>query len=235
MIRDSIIALGNILLPGHCVLCNKPAGNSGGICRVCAEGLPRNDRRCRLCAQPLPQDSSPGLLCGVCLNTSPPYDSCTAPFIYSEPLSGLHRRFKFHNDLAAGRALGELLAETLMQQRRNFPQLIIPVPLGRSRLKRRGFNQAIELALPVSRRLDIPLSRLAVKRQQETQPQSGLTRKARRTNVRGAFALRGKISTPHVAIVDDVMTTGFTINEVARLLRRAGAERIDVWVLARTA
>ena len=234
MIKDSIKRVENWLFPGHCILCRKPTGTNGDICSPCRKSLPLNHHHCDICAQPLPDSVQAGSRCGNCQKTQPFYDFCISPFRYEEAVSELHRRFKFHKDLAAGRVLGELLADTLEQRCSHFPELIIPAPLGKKRLTKRGFNQAMELIRPASRRLAIPVSPTLIRRSRETPPQSDLPKKARHKNIRGAFSLNGKITAEHVAIVDDVMTTGFTVNEIARLLRLAGVKQVEVWVAART-
>ena len=114
-----------------------------------------------------------------------------------------------------------------------MPQLLVPVPLGLARYRERGHNQATEIALRVARLTGISLTTQLVERRRETAEQVQLDRKARSKNVRGAFAVVGPLEVRHVAIVDDVLTTGSTANELARVLRRAGAKRIEVWAVAR--
>jgi ComF family protein len=153
------------------------------------------------------------------------------PFRYGWPLDRLESRFKFAGDLAAGRALSQLcLREPLPA----LPQVIVPVPLHRSRLRQRGYNQALELARPLTQALGVPLRRDLLWRTRSTHAQTELGALARRRNVRGAFDVRNVDSLPaHVALFDDVMTTGATLIECARVLRRAGVQRVDVWALAR--
>ena len=140
---------------------------------------------------------------------------------------------KFHDRLAGGRLLGELLARHLLVRGGPLPELILPIPLHPRRLRQRGFNQALELALPLGRRLGVPLDRHSCRRNRATQPQTELDLKQRRRNLRNAFALAGPLPARHIALVDDVVTTGSTSNELARLLKRAGAERVEVWAAAR--
>ena len=140
---------------------------------------------------------------------------------------------KFHERLAGGRLLGELLARHLLARVNPLPELILPIPLHPRRLRQRGFNQAMELALPVGRRLGIPLDRKSCRRKRPTQPQTELDLVQRRRNLRKAFALSGALPARHIALVDDVVTTGSTSDELARLLKRAGAERVEVWAAAR--
>jgi ComF family protein len=146
----------------------------------------------------------------------------------------LVRALKYRQRLSHGRVLGELLAQSLALKRTEpWPELLIPVPLSESRYRERGFNQASELAKQLQRALSIPLRADILDRKRATREQAGLDRFGRRKNVRNAFALGGPLNAKHVAIVDDVVTTGSTANEIARVLRRAGAEKIEVWAVAR--
>jgi ComF family protein len=143
----------------------------------------------------------------------------------------LETRFKFGRDLAAGRALAILWQQEKPQA---LPQLILPVPLHRRRLSQRGYNQALEMAKPLARALGVPCRHDVLHRRRHTDAQTGLDAVERRRNLRAAFALREDAVLPaHVAILDDVFTTGTTLSECARVLKRAGVERVDVWALAR--
>jgi ComF family protein len=130
--------------------------------------------------------------------------------------------------------MAELLLAYIEQEMDEPPQLLIPVPLHPGRLRERGYNQALELARPLSRRLAIPLDYLSCRRTRPTQAQSELPMKERRKNVRGAFQVKGEIPARHVALIDDVVTTGSTVTELTRLLKRHGVRRVQVWTLART-
>jgi ComF family protein len=144
------------------------------------------------------------------------------------------RRLKYGGGVAEGRVLGQLLAQSLAaMQRPRRPELLLPVPLGRARFADRGYNQANELATYVSHRLAIPMRTDLLVRTRDTLEQVGLDRKARRKNLRKAFALTQPIREQHVAILDDVVTTGSTANEIARVLKRAGAQQVEVWAVAR--
>jgi ComF family protein len=159
-------------------------------------------------------------------------DGVTAAFAYRFPLDRLVRRFKFAGDLALGRWLGEAVANAARDEPR--PALLVVPPSTRERLRQRGFNPALEIAKSAARILDLECARGALRRARETQPQPGLRRRERRRNLEGAFACDRNLSGLHVAIVDDVMTTGATVDAVAAALRRAGAARVSAWVAART-
>jgi ComF family protein len=216
-------------LPWHCQLCGGAGAEGLDLCAACADEIPRNRSCCRRCALPLPVAAE---LCGACQRSLPPWQAAWAPFRYGWPLDRLESRFKFGQNLAAGRSLAALWQREPMAIER--PELILPVPLHRSRLRRRGYNQAMELARPLAKALALPWRRDVLRRVRDTAAQTELDRAARRRNVRGAFVLRSGVALPaHVALLDDVMTTGATLAECARLLKRAGVRRVDVWALAR--
>lgn len=221
---------------GHnCILCAGPA-TARDLCAACAADLPWTGSACATCARPIPH----GRRCGPCLRRAPPQDATLAPLRYAFPVDRLILALKFAGRLPCGRVLGEVLAEHVVESRCEnaatptpWPDFIVPVPLHPQRLRERGFNQAAEIARPVSKALRIPLRTRWCTRVRATPPQSGLEGKARRRNVRGAFAADARVAGLHVAVVDDVYTTGGTIAAVATALRRAGAVRVDAWCVAR--
>ncbi|WP_243050402.1 ComF family protein [Dyella sp. RRB7] len=222
------ITLQRFVLPLHCLLCGGPGDDGLDLCRDCAAELPRNRSCCARCALPL---AVPAALCGQCQRHPPPWDAAWVPFRYAWPLDRLESRFKFGADLAAGRVLAALWRRELAA---DHPQLLVPLPLHPARLRQRGYNQALELARPVARTLQVPVRHDLLLRTRATKAQTELGAIARRRNVRGAFAAKPGVAWPgHVALLDDVMTTGATLAECARVLRRAGVRRIDVWALAR--
>lgn len=212
----------------RCLLCGESGAEGRDLCRACAQALPWNDSACLRCALPL---SAPGI-CGACLQRPPPLTETRAAFVYGFPLDRLVPRFKFHNDLAAGRLLSELMLQGM--SRLPKPSALVPVPLHDSRLRRRGYDQAQELARALARALQVPLLSEALVRTRATAPQSELDAGARRRNLRRAFEVRaGAVLPDHVTLVDDVMTTGATLEAAAKRLRRAGVARVDAWVCAR--
>lgn len=220
--------------PPVCVLCGAAGRTGPDICPGCAAALPLNTHPCPRCAEPLPPAAPPGTLCGGCLRRAPAFDACLAPFLYAPPVDWLVSRLKFHGQLAAGRVLAGLLGDRLPSRGADRPELILPMPLHPARLRERGFNQALELARPLGRRLGVPVAPDLARRVRAGQPQSSLAMARRRANVRGAFGLTGILEARHVAVVDDVLTTGASADELARTLKKAGAESVEVWVVART-
>lgn len=223
------------LWPARCLACGEAGHHGHDLCAACLATLPWNHHACARCAIPLPvvptQPQAPQV-CGDCLQRPPPLQATRAAFVYGAPLDRLLPRFKFHHDLAAGRLLAQLMAHALADAER--PQALLPVPLHRARLRSRGYDQALELAKPLSRALQIPLLHDALVRTRATAQQSRLDAAQRRRNVRKAFMVDGRPPLPaHVVLVDDVMTTGATLHAAARALRRAGVGRVDAWVCAR--
>jgi ComF family protein len=172
-------------------------------------------------------------LCVNCQKHPPPFHHVLAPFTYHYPFNVLIPRFKFHQDLAAGRVMAEVFAGAI--SRDALPKALVPVPLHLSRLRQRGFDQALVLAKTLSTQLRIPVHANGLKRVRFTEAQSDLDAKARLQNCRGAFVVRAVPIPAHVALVDDVMTTGATVRECTQVLLNAGVKRVDVWVMARVA
>lgn len=219
------------VLPPRCLLCGGAGTDRRDLCAGCARDFTRNAVCCPRCALPL---ETPAPLCGECLHREPAFASAWVPFRYEHPLDLLEARFKFHGDLAAGRVLAQMLIERAHIETPARPAALIPVPLHRARLRERGYNQALELARPLAQALGLPLRHDLLIRTQATPPQTGLDAKARRRNLRGAFAAAVDVPLPdHIVLLDDVMTTGATFREAARVLVRAGVARVDVWALAR--
>ncbi len=219
------------LLPRHCVLCGLFSGCEN-LCPPCAAELPHTPSACALCGLPLP--AQPGRVCGACLKKPPPWDGAVAGLKYQFPVDQLVCRFKYKRNLACGQVLAGALLEAIHNRNGALPQAIVPVPLHRSRLFTRTFNQAHALAHQLSGPLKIPVRHDLLTRNRRTRAQSGLEFSQRRKNVRGAFDCH-RHGLKHVAIVDDVMTTGRTLEECTRSLKRAGAESVIAWVAARAA
>jgi len=221
-----------LLWPGRCLTCGEAAGDAIDLCPACLAGLPWLGPACPHCALPLPGAQAPGVACGACQAAPPPLDRVHAACLYAFPLDRLLPRFKFHRDLAAGRLLAQLMAERFERLAR--PGALVPVPLHRARLRQRGYDQALELARPLASALQIPLRPELLRRVRATAAQSELDKAARARNLRNAFRAEPALALPrHVALVDDVMTTGATLHAAARALRAAGVARVDAWVCAR--
>jgi ComF family protein len=219
------------ILPPHCLLCGAAGDGGRDLCAGCARDIAINRPCCPRCALPL---STPAPVCGECLRREPPFAAAWVPFRYEHPLDLLEARFKFRGDLAAGRVLAELMIERARIDHPAKPDCLVVVPLHAARLRQRGYNQALELARPLARAFDLRLDSRILQRSRATMAQTGLDAVRRRRNLRGAFRVAADATLPaHVALLDDVMTTGATLRECASVLRRAGVARVDVWALAR--
>lgn len=220
--------LVDLFLPDQCRICGAASPNAG-YCLDCAADLPRHDRQCPVCACPIGTDG----ICGRCQLVPPPFCETIAPFRYALPLSKDIHQLKYHRKLACGRDLGSVLAREIEARLPALPDVLVPVPLHWRRQLRRGFNHATEIAIPISSTLGIPIAPNLVKRRVHTPPQVGLAPAQRRHNTRRAFECTNRCMPRSAAIVDDVVTSGSTVAEVARCLRRAGVEQVVVWALAR--
>ena len=226
----------DLVLPPLCLSCRKPVARQGGLCAECWGNIHfLTDPACLRCGQPFPQQGQDGLACGACLADPPPFDRARAAFRYDDASKGLVLSFK-HADRPGlaryfapwmARAAGPMLAEA---------ELIVPVPLHRWRLLHRRYNQAALLAMALAKGAGVPCMPDLLYRARRTPPQGLLGRDARARNVKGAIRL-GKaidfVKEKRILVVDDVLTTGATLGECVRVLREAGAARVDVVTLAR--
>jgi ComF family protein len=219
--------------PGRCRLCAEPTDPVEALCAPCATSLPHLGHACPRCAAPLPAATPAGTECGHCQHRPPPFDRTRALFRYAAPIDRLIARFKYGGELATARFFGETLGHSLAAASEPLPDLVVPVPLHAARLRERGYNQSLEIARHLTRRLRLPLDRFGTQRVRATRPQAGLPRDERRANLRNAFEARRRYDGLRIAIVDDVMTSGHTASALARCLKRAGAVKVVVWVVAR--
>ncbi len=216
------------LYPPLCALCGGRSNTGTGLCAACREELPVNVSACVRCALPLASNG----LCGRCQQRPPPYAESRIPFLYAPPLDRLLLDLKFNGRLRNARLLATLLLPAMGAG--ESPDLLIPVPLHRQRLASRGYNQALELARPIGRALGVPVDWHSCRRLRATPMQARLDARERRRNLHGAFELVQRLEgVRHVALLDDVVTTGSTVSELSRVLLRGGVERVDVWACAR--
>jgi len=219
------------LFPPVCLVCGQDGRADIDCCAGCEPELPILAAQCARCGIEMSHSVN---LCGRCAMALPAFHATWPGFSYTGVIERLVRRFKYHGDLAAGRLLGDLLARRLVEMEAPRPQLIVPVPLHVRRRLRRGFNQSALISRDLSRWFGGLPWLEALHRCRPTATQSELPADRRSGNVRGAFALRWlPPGTTHVALVDDVMTTGSTLNECARVLLQAGIRQVDIWVVAR--
>jgi len=228
--------IGNIhrgLWPGNCLLCAARAPVGKDICPACERALPRTEWACPRCAARGAAMEVEGMPCGACQAHPPAYVSARAAFRYAAPVDKLIQHLKYHDRLELSRLLGGYLAKHLQALNDPLPDVVVPVPLHSSRLRERGYNQSLEIARFVARSLELPINWKDAQRIRPTMPQTELPREQRLKNVRGAFMTGDAFAGRRVAIVDDVMTSGYTANALAESLLRSGAVEVRVWVVAR--
>ena len=220
-------------LPSLCAVCR--GWGDGAVCADCHARYARQVPRCAHCALQVP----PGVVvCGSCLVEPPAFDAACVGLDYAHPWSTLIARYKFHGGLELLQALTAPLQTALHRAAQPLPELVLPVPLSKARLRERGYNQAWEAARHLARALHLKSDVHLLLRVKDSPHQLALPPDERAANVRGVFAVeplrRTELQGRHIAIVDDVLTTGATCAELARVLKQAGAARVDVWALART-
>ena len=228
-------ALAQWCLPYTCALCGCDSDKQRDLCSICEAVLDRLSNRCAVCALPLIEEDEP-IVCRSCRESTPSFDRICGLFPYQPPLPSLITALKFNSQLAYARLLGELLAESAAThwcKNLPLPQVLIPVPLHDSRLRQRGYNQALELARPLARQLQLPIDAKACKRIKLTRPQSSLAATARKRNLRSAFTVNKNLPYQHVAIIDDVVTTGSTVIALSEALKANGVERVEIWCVCR--
>ena len=214
------------------MLCSAPEGGSLGICRDCSQDLPWHTAEyCPQCALASPVNQ----ICGHCLKSPPAFDAAHALFRYEYPLDAMLQRYKYKHLLTMAKTFGELMARRINAAAGPAcPDIILPMPLHPQRLQERGFNQAVEIGRVLAKRLQLELDIQSCARIKLAPPQVSLPLKARVKNMRGAFACRQNLDGLRIALIDDVMTTGASLNALAKTAKDAGAAHIECWVVART-
>ena len=228
--RHKIASISQRLrLPAICSLCNQYHPGHHAICTACQDHFRLIGPACYHCALPLP--ASDFLVCGHCCKEKPAVDQVIAPYAFEEPLRTLLHEFKYQEGLYLGSFLTSLISQALPMTATET-ECLIPVPMHPKRLRQRGFNQAAELTKKLSRSLTIPYELNHCKKQINTTPQARLNKKERQKNLNQAFHAE-PLPYQHITLIDDLLTTGSTVNELARVLKNQGVKRVDVWCCAR--
>lgn len=221
----------------HCYLCKQTIYRSQPICDGCREDLPWNNQACSTCALPMPGLYLTGC-CGDCLNNPPSYKKCIALFSYTFPINTLISDFKYNKQRHYGKLMAKMLALKINNEIENKnitkPDYLIPVPLHSNRFDTRGFNQSEDICVDLSKHLNIPVDRQSLQRKIDTPSQTTLSKKERQHNLHKAFHIQKSFNGKVVALIDDVITTGATVEHLSTLLRGAGAKEVYVWSLAKT-
>ncbi len=223
------------LFPFICCFCESYTNNNQDLCDICKSVLPWVSDRCFKCGLSL-MPGVDSIDCQRCRELPPKFDRLCALFNYQPPITKLIMGLKFGKKLAYGRVMGELLAEQLESrwyQNLTLPEAIIPVPLHIDRFRKRGFNQALELLWPVHKKTNIPILVDTCVRIRKTTAQAQLDKSRRKRNLKSAFQIVKPILFEHVAIMDDVVTTGSTVNALTHMLKEAGVIMVDVWCICR--
>ena len=229
-VRATALALLEWVAPPCCLLCRLEVEYRHGLCQGCWAKLPVNEIHCECCALPMAHES----LCGHCQRCPPVFDSVIAPLCYQDPIDQMLCALKYHQQLSFARTAAGLITDTVRESGEPRPDLLVGVPMTHRAVRKRGLNQAVFLARLIGRQLGIPVKSTLIKKLRETDRQSTLNASKRQRNLKGAFHCKGSLEDKHIALVDDILTTGATANEISKVLKAAGANRVDIWVCART-
>ena len=217
-----------------CAICGSSSNTSMDLCDICYSNLPWIKDSCYQCGLPL-TTAQESVRCNQCQYNPPEFDRFCALFTYQSPVTKLIRQLKFNHNLAYGNLMGQLLLEQYDKwyKSKPAPEVVVPVPLHEKRIRSRGFNQVQEILRPLVKAGKITVLNNICERTQYTRPQAKLNFRHRKYNLQKAFRLTQKVDFEHVAIVDDVLTTGNTVRGLSRVFRDAGVQCIDVWCVCR--
>ncbi|MCW8930582.1 MAG: ComF family protein [Gammaproteobacteria bacterium] len=227
------------LLPKHCLFCLEKTQSHFDLCDHCIKSLTLNNHCCQRCASPLEASLFIArerniTLCGNCLSHHYHYDRVYSPFVYSEEMRYLIKKLKYQKKIHFAQALAKLFLQKIHDTNDfQLPQTIIPMPMHPKRLRQRGFNQALELSRFFASHYKLPLNYTSLIRSRYTDLQAGMNAIERQKNVQKAFLVKKPINYEHIALIDDVMTTGSTVNEAAKILKQSGIKKVDIWIIAR--
>ena len=220
----------NWLLPRRCLICNSTKLDTlNSVCRLCYENLPHRFNNCARCGMPYASSQNH---CGKCIKQPPPYDVCFCAFEYKDSISHLIRACKYHDQPELALKLANLFVREAKDNALTMPDLFIPVPMHIKKLRQRGFNQSILLTQAISKKLEIPYSNKIVIKNKTTPAQANLPLKRRQKNLKDCFKYNKRTNAKHIVIIDDVITTGTTVTEMTKILKRNGVDYIQVWGIA---
>ena len=221
-----------LFLSSSCVLCGYSAKQAVSLCADCQNDLPTIESACYKCGIPLAVGCK---VCGQCIQNPPDVDYNFSAYHYESPIDYLIAQLKFEQKLFCADILGHILVAPLkaILAQENYPDVILPVPLHKKRLTKRGFNQSLEISKIVSKVLGIPIDCHLATRIRATKSQMELTALQRKKNIKDCFQVKSLSAYKHVVLIDDVVTTGSTTNELAKSLKASGVETVGVWAIAR--
>lgn len=231
-----LTAIGQSLIPYHCYFCDGDTDKGSWVCQGCYADLPWNTHRCHRCALPLASPFSK-LVCSECLSSPPSFNRAICVFRYETPIDRAIQLLKYHQKRYFATVLADMLVTTIQNQYdpHSYPEILIPVPIHQSKRKQRGFNQSQLIANRLGKALHIPADPQLLIKSKATTSQAGLNKAQRMRNLQGSFLMQSSLQNKHVALIDDVMTTLATSELLSRMLYQAGAKKVDIWSLARTA
>jgi ComF family protein len=223
------------IVPRHCLFCLEKTCNSIELCQHCIDLLSLNNHCCQRCASPMEQVVNQQIvLCGNCLSHHYYYDKVYSPYVYSEDIRYLITKLKYQKKIHYANILSALFLQQIPNIKDfQLPEIFIAMPMHNTRLRQRGFNQALEISRHLSGHYQLPLDHSSLYRRRYTNLQAGLIATDRQKNVINAFAMKKTLAYEHIALIDDVMTTGSTVNEAAKVLKKSGIKQVDVWSIAR--
>ena len=213
-----------------CLHCRIYPEFNHGLCERCLQLISFNETCCEICARPLTQN----LVCGQCQKNPPFFDRALTPLLYVDPVDRFLCGLKYREQFPFARFAAGVMTDHALNTRQKSPDIICPVPMTAKTLRKRGFNQSAFIGQLIAWKLAIPLSSNLILKTRETAHQSDLKAKERQNNLKGAFECKRQVRGKHIVIVDDVLTTGATVNEVSKTLKKYGASRVDIWACART-
>lgn len=227
--RQKIASITQWRIPAVCILCHQYYRNAPSICLPCRDVLVPISTGCSICRLPLPD--SEFLQCGYCIKHKPAFDAVFSAYSFEEPLRTLLHEFKYQQGLHLRNLMTQLMLDALPT---HFikPDCLVPIPMHPNRIRQRGFNQSAELARLLARKLGIPLAKHLCAKTINTAAQASLNGKSRRQNLKGAFSAKPS-KMRHIMLIDDLLTTGSTANELASTFKQQGVTRVDIWCLAR--
>jgi len=234
MVNNWLNNVLSLFFPYRCVLCQQRSEVKRDLCLSCESLqtiMPAS--HCSVCAIPL-ETTENSSLCGECLLTRPHYRQAFIPYIYEHGIRTMISQLKFNARFVNTDLLAGMFLTAASQQQLEAAEALIPMPLHRRRQSQRGYNQSLLLANAIGKKWDLPVASQYCRRIKHIPPQSGLTRKQRVKNIKGIFEIIREVPYRHIAIIDDVMTTGSSVNELAKMFKQAGVKRVDVWCIART-
>lgn len=228
ILKNVCAAILRVLIPEKCSLCR--CSSELGFCIDCQKLLPWAEFQCSICGAHLPEPE----ICGRCQVSPPAYHDASIPFKYGQPISNQIQSLKYAEKMIYAVSMGKMLSLWIMKNVNDTPEIIVPMPLHYRRIMHRGFNQSNEISKVVGRHIGVAVDNSLLLRVKNTVTQTGLSEKMRKQNLRGAFAVKKTHSYRHVAVLDDVVTSGSTANEAARALIRSGVEKVSVWAISKT-